>query len=204
MMDLNENKIDQSMEYRPEDCTKVLTSIKHVLLEKNRRYGNSALSPLGVFYKGDATNSISIRLDDKLSRIKNANVLRKNDLFDLLGYCILYLVNNVNRLDAPMYNSLNVPMPTFEERVDECLVGVYDAYTENRYEVTRYSGCLGFSYDGFNKTGERDLITDCLNGATSSIKDDHDITYSKVEALITYIVIYFIVNNITDFTDLID
>lgn len=57
--------------------------------EKNKRYGNAALEPLGIFSKLGATNSIAVRLDDKLSRIKNASALRKNDVSDLIGYLML-------------------------------------------------------------------------------------------------------------------
>ena len=42
------------MDRKNEACEKVLNSIKKVLIEKNKRYGNAALEPLGVFYKGDA------------------------------------------------------------------------------------------------------------------------------------------------------
>ena len=64
------------------------------LIEKNRRYGNSALEPMKVFSKVDAANSILIRLDDKLNRIKNSDELRKNDCSDMLGYLLLYCVAN--------------------------------------------------------------------------------------------------------------
>jgi hypothetical protein len=72
-----------------------------LLLEyKNRNYGNAALEPLGIFHKGGNENSIKIRIDDKLSRIKNSNELRVNDIVDLLGYLILLLVSmDVNKND---------------------------------------------------------------------------------------------------------
>jgi hypothetical protein len=64
------------------------------LNEKNRRYGNSVLKPLGVFTKhinldrSNAFNGMLYRLDDKLARIKNAGHLRKNDLADIVGYIL--------------------------------------------------------------------------------------------------------------------
>jgi hypothetical protein len=67
----------------------VLNNVSDVLIEKNRRYGNAALEPIGLFYKGDSTTSITIRIDDKISRVRNAGELRKNDMFDLLGYSLL-------------------------------------------------------------------------------------------------------------------
>ena len=63
------------------------------LKEKNKRYGDSALAPLQLFSKLDASNSICVRIDDKLNRIKNSTEgLRKNDVMDLLGYLSLYMI----------------------------------------------------------------------------------------------------------------
>ena len=71
----------------------VCDKLKELLLEKNRKYGNSALNPLRVFSKASAEEQILVRMDDKLSRIKN----RQNDddedpFIDLAGYIILYMV----------------------------------------------------------------------------------------------------------------
>jgi hypothetical protein len=71
----------------------VCQSLACFLKEKNKRYGDSALKPRNTFYKGDSTNSILIRLDDKLSRIHNGEKLKKNDVVDILGYGILLLID---------------------------------------------------------------------------------------------------------------
>ena len=73
--------------------SKVLDGMKELLLEKNKRYGNSALSPSNIFSKEDASNSIMIRIDDKINRIKNSTELRKNDVSDLVGYLVLLMAN---------------------------------------------------------------------------------------------------------------
>lgn len=87
----------------------VLNSVSEVLIEKNRKYGNAALEPINLFYKGDSTTSISIRLDDKISRVRNAEELRKNDMFDLLGYSLLLGISQ---------NYWNIPENyEFEEKV---------------------------------------------------------------------------------------
>lgn len=71
----------------------ICKAISDVLIDKNKKYGNSALKPINVFYKGDNTNSILIRLDDKLSRIKNNKEdIRVNDICDTIGYLVLLLV----------------------------------------------------------------------------------------------------------------
>lgn len=76
---------------------KVVMGLRDFLIEKNKRYGNSALQPNTVFstHLGDpnpAVNNILVRLDDKISRIQNADMLRKNDIIDMLGYLVLLTI----------------------------------------------------------------------------------------------------------------
>lgn len=75
--------------------TEITDAMKHLLIAKNTRYGNSALEPQHIFYKGDAQNSILIRLDDKLGRIKanTESTPRVNDVCDIIGYCTLLLIS---------------------------------------------------------------------------------------------------------------
>ena len=73
----------------------ILGAIKDLLLYKNQKYGDSAINPKKIFYKGDSTNSILIRLDDKLGRVM-ANTEEKpriNDVADIIGYCTLLLIS---------------------------------------------------------------------------------------------------------------
>jgi hypothetical protein len=70
----------------------VCDSARQFLMEKNRRYGNSALEPIQTFSKLSAVEGILQRIDDKISRIKNSKELRKNDVVDLLGYLVLLCV----------------------------------------------------------------------------------------------------------------
>lgn len=72
----------------------LFNNFKDFLKEKNKRYGDSALNPMQIFTKSNAGNQICNRLDDKLSRIKNSSVLKKNDLSDLFGYVGLLLIEN--------------------------------------------------------------------------------------------------------------
>lgn len=64
----------------------ILNSIERLLDHKNKNYGNAALEPLEIFA---GKTKVGQRLDDKLSRVKNAEELRKNDIADLLGYLVL-------------------------------------------------------------------------------------------------------------------
>jgi len=71
----------------------VTENLAALLIEKNRRYGDSALHPIKIFAKSSATDSIRVRLDDKLSRLANSDELRKNDVYDVLGYLILLCIS---------------------------------------------------------------------------------------------------------------
>lgn len=84
-----ENTLTESQNKIVEVCD----SMKDLLLYKNKKYGDSALHPNNIFYKGDSTNSIKIRLDDKVGRIKNCEETRINDVADVIGYCTLLLVS---------------------------------------------------------------------------------------------------------------
>lgn len=72
------------------DIAIVCDEIKEMLLEKNRKYGDSALNPVRVFSKADPTEQIKIRLDDKLSRLRNQQGDEDEDvILDLIGYLVL-------------------------------------------------------------------------------------------------------------------
>jgi hypothetical protein len=66
--------------------TKAYLSICKMQIKKDKYYGNSALQPLEIFNKHHPYGS---RIDEKLSRIKNSTELRKNDIADIIGGCML-------------------------------------------------------------------------------------------------------------------
>ena len=72
----------------------VCDALKEFLLAKNKNYGNSATEPVRVFSKSNANEGILVRMDDKLSRIKNSESLKRNDIVDLAGYLMLLMKNN--------------------------------------------------------------------------------------------------------------
>ena len=87
-----------------EKIVEICDAIKDLLLYKNQKYGDSALHPNNIFYKGDSTNSIKIRLDDKVGRIKNCEETRVNDVSDLIGYSVLLLASmNVTKEDIAKF-----------------------------------------------------------------------------------------------------
>jgi len=61
---------------------------------KNARYANSVSEPLNVFSKAGPNDQINSRMDDKLMRIKNSPVERRNDFVDLTGYLVLKCLEN--------------------------------------------------------------------------------------------------------------
>ena len=76
------------------EISKVCKILEKFLLHKNKKYGDTALNPINIFSKNNAKEKLLARIDDKLSRIKNSNDLRKNDVWDLTGYLILLIINN--------------------------------------------------------------------------------------------------------------
>lgn len=69
----------------------VCNSVRELLLEKNRKYGDSALQPCRIFAKSDAVEQIKVRIDDKLSRISTSGTsgVDEDTLQDLIGYLVL-------------------------------------------------------------------------------------------------------------------
>lgn len=70
-------------------------SIKELLVAKNAKYGSSALSPQRIFSKASVKEGLSVRIDDKLSRIKTTGIagVDEDTLKDLIGYLILLKIS---------------------------------------------------------------------------------------------------------------
>ena len=73
--------------------TKKVKEIETLLLEKNRKYGDSALNPCRIFSKADAVEQIKVRIDDKLKRLQNEQNDEDEDVVkDLVGYLVLLMI----------------------------------------------------------------------------------------------------------------
>lgn len=71
----------------------VCREVEELLIEKNRKYGNSALEPVRLFSKADPVEAIKVRIDDKLSRLRNEQNDEDEDVVkDLMGYLVLLQV----------------------------------------------------------------------------------------------------------------
>jgi hypothetical protein len=67
-----------------------LSKIRKLLVEKNSKYGDSALNPSRIFSKANPIEQINIRIDDKLSRIRTQHEGEDEDVeIDLIGYLVL-------------------------------------------------------------------------------------------------------------------
>jgi hypothetical protein len=73
-----------------------LLEIRELLINKNIKYGNSALEPLGVFSQLSAKEGLLIRIDDKLKRIKNGSLENDDEdvINDLIGYLVLLKIQD--------------------------------------------------------------------------------------------------------------
>jgi hypothetical protein len=67
-------------------------SIKDMLLEKNKAYGNSAISPLRIMSRAGTLEQIRVRIDDKLSRMSRGSAAGEDAEKDLIGYLVLLRV----------------------------------------------------------------------------------------------------------------
>lgn len=86
-------KTDPQIEFE-DDLNEILDEIHSILLEKNRKYGDSALNPVRIFSKADASEQIKVRIDDKLSRIANQQSDDDEDaVLDLIGYLLLLRIS---------------------------------------------------------------------------------------------------------------
>lgn len=78
-----------------EDTQKIIIEecefIKNFLLDKNRKYGDSAINPIRIFSNSNPIEQINVRLDDKLSRIvRGDKTIEDEDVdIDFIGYLIL-------------------------------------------------------------------------------------------------------------------
>ena len=79
------------MKTTAEQIVEVANSVRDLLLEKNKAYGDSALKPSNIFASGSAVDNIACRIDDKLMRIKNKGIndSTEDTVQDLIGYLIL-------------------------------------------------------------------------------------------------------------------
>jgi len=78
------------------DITRICDEVKALLLEKNKKYGDSAINPVRFLSKASPVEQILVRIDDKLNRIKQGtNGIHEDEdvITDLIGYFILLKIS---------------------------------------------------------------------------------------------------------------
>ena len=71
----------------------VCDSIKEMLIDKNKSYGDSALDPVRMFSRAEPAEQLAIRIDDKLSRVQRGHEYPGDDTIDdLIGYLVLFKI----------------------------------------------------------------------------------------------------------------
>lgn len=77
------------------DLDQVLYEIRDLLIEKNSKYGDSALNPVRIFSKANSSEQIKVRIDDKLSRLARGIGDEDEDILkDTIGYLIMLRIAN--------------------------------------------------------------------------------------------------------------
>ena len=90
----------------------VCDDVKELLLAKNVKYGDSALNPIRVLSRSSAVEQILVRIDDKLNRIKQGNILEDDEdvITDLIGYFVLLKVA-LTKQEQTTYNNDSTDSP---------------------------------------------------------------------------------------------
>lgn len=93
----------------------ICDEIKNLLLEKNAKYGDSAIEPSRIFSKASPVEQILVRIDDKLSRISKGVGLLGSDedvIDDLIGYLVLLKIAQKREKEAGKWDGTDIePLP---------------------------------------------------------------------------------------------
>ncbi len=98
------NKLTKTQELISKECD----NLKALLIYKNEKYGDSAMSPKRVFATSNSLEQLRVRIDDKLNRIKNQQGTDDEDTIqDLIGYLVLY---HIALKEQPTKKEVNIEM----------------------------------------------------------------------------------------------
>ena len=127
------------MKSSADEITQMCDEIKQMLLDKNKKYGDSALEPIRFFSQASPIEQILVRIDDKLNRIKQGSQHLTEDedvISDLIGYFILFKI--ACKRDTEDTRGLYYKPMTWNKYVDDYI---------DKSEQTPYTGS-----DPFNPT----------------------------------------------------
>ena len=123
-------------------CSSDLT----LLILKNKAYGDSALEPVRIFSKSSSVDGLLVRIDDKLSRIKNMGISSASEdtLMDLIGYLILLKIQ-LNKSVSSGYEAM--AKETQKKIVDQLgLVSYRKSGTDYDVDKIRYTNGTSTGY----------------------------------------------------------
>jgi hypothetical protein len=83
------------------DILKVCLELAVFLMDKNRKYGDSAIDPVRIMSSADPVEQIKVRMDDKLSRLYRGHLGGEDAMQDLVGYWVLLRVAEKKADKAP-------------------------------------------------------------------------------------------------------
>lgn len=102
----------------------VCDEIKELLLDKNAKYGDSALNPARVFSRASKVEQILVRIDDKISRIqRGAGLVGKDEdvINDLIGYLVLLKIALKELSLESKPESVSMPQYVFSSDGDDTI-----------------------------------------------------------------------------------
>lgn len=171
----------------PEEIKAMCDAVAQMLIEKNRKYGNSALEPLRIFSKADMLETIRVRMDDKLCRIKNEQSDEDEDVYmDLMGYLVLYMIARKRQKSKDWFRVVprGEPQTHIEPAKPETLEQRMSEVADRLYKEKKKREALlaerGYKLDGYiviNSVGKRmerhelALLVDCMGDDESELRD---------------------------------
>lgn len=114
------------------DIAEECLALAEMLVEKNAKYGDSALNPIRIFSKAGPIEQIKDRIDDKLNRLMKGSGDEDEDVVaDLLGYLVLLRIAERRHAGSE---------ETFPAVVAEALERAGEAAFEESVEQERVGG----------------------------------------------------------------
>lgn len=92
-MKSEKREVEETLTETQQEIYQLGAEIVDMLIEKNRKYGDSALNPTRIFSRSNAVEQIKVRIDDKLSRVLSGQDDEDEDIdLDLVGYLFLLII----------------------------------------------------------------------------------------------------------------
>ena len=119
------------------EIAQMCDSIKNMLLDKNMKYGDSALSPARILSNSSPIEQILVRIDDKLNRIqqgKNDITEDEDVISDLIGYFVLLKIA-INRKETRVPTPEEIDRRYLTDMLDEPPNIVYNSGIDFKFNI---------------------------------------------------------------------